>query len=66
MYPRFLKGRSIPGKVLLTRRSGPLDDSALQETSPNFERSYSYNDAGTSDRMTKAAEVLLVSFVRKS
>ncbi|XP_015868538.3 GTPase-activating protein gyp1 [Ziziphus jujuba] len=52
----LLKGRSIPGKVLLTRRTDPLDDSALQETSPYYERSYSYNDAGTSDRMTKAAE----------
>ncbi|KAJ7980659.1 TBC1 domain family member 22B [Quillaja saponaria] len=52
----LLKGRSIPGKVLLTRRSDPLDDSNLKESPPNYERSYSYNDAGTSDRMAKEVE----------
>ncbi|KAJ7947463.1 Rab-GTPase-TBC domain containing protein [Quillaja saponaria] len=52
----LLKGRSIPGKVLLTRRSDPLEDSSLKETPPNYERSFSYNDAGTSDRMAKAVE----------
>lgn len=62
MSSRLLKGRTIPGKVLLTRRSDPLDDSTLQESSPNYERSFSYNETGTSDRMAKAVEVLLMSF----
>ncbi|KAB2605621.1 GTPase-activating protein GYP1-like [Pyrus ussuriensis x Pyrus communis] len=46
----LLKGRSIPGKVLLTRRSNLLDPSKLQVPSPNYERSLSFNDAETSDR----------------
>nr|AKF43334.1 Ypt/Rab-GAP domain of gyp1p superfamily protein [Melianthus villosus] len=32
----LLKGRSIPGKVLLTRRSYPEDDVSLQVTSPSY------------------------------
>ncbi|ONI29546.1 hypothetical protein PRUPE_1G201500 [Prunus persica] len=51
----LLKGRSIPGKVLLSR-SDPLDQSNIQEHSPNYERSFSYNDAETSDRMSKDLE----------
>ncbi|KAM2987375.1 hypothetical protein FF2_007551 [Malus domestica] len=46
----LLKGRSIPGKVLLTRRSNLLDPSKLQVPSPNYGRSLSFNDAETSDR----------------
>ncbi|XVF29467.1 hypothetical protein REPUB_Repub15cG0123900 [Reevesia pubescens] len=53
---RFLKGRSIPGKVFLTRRPDPLDDSGLQQQSPSYQRSYSQNDAGTSDDMDKYME----------
>ncbi|KAM3702393.1 hypothetical protein ACJW31_04G022800 [Castanea mollissima] len=52
----LLKGRSIPGKILLTRRSGPLDESSIQERTPEYERSLSYNEAGSSDRLAKAAE----------
>ncbi|GMY32619.1 GTPase-activating protein GYP1-like isoform X1 [Fagus crenata] len=52
----LLKGRSIPGKILLTRRSDPLDESSLPELSPEYERSFSYNDAGSSDRLAKAVE----------
>ncbi|XP_022722258.1 GTPase-activating protein gyp1-like isoform X1 [Durio zibethinus] len=52
----LLKGRSIPGKVLLTRRPDPLDDSGLQERSPSYQRSFSQNDAGTSDDMDKSME----------
>ncbi|XP_035547498.1 TBC1 domain family member 22B-like [Juglans regia] len=48
----LLKGRSIPGKILLTRRSDP----SLQELSPEYERSSSFKDAGSSDRMTKEVE----------
>ncbi|XWS09389.1 hypothetical protein CRYUN_Cryun40dG0080900 [Craigia yunnanensis] len=52
----LLKGRSIPGKVLLTRRPDPLDDSGLQERSPSYQRSFSQNDAGTSDDIDKSME----------
>ncbi|XP_021821667.1 TBC1 domain family member 22B-like isoform X1 [Prunus avium] len=52
----LLKGRSIPGKVLLSRRSDPLDQSNIQVHSPNYERSFSYNEAETSDRMSKDLE----------
>ncbi|KAF4356304.1 hypothetical protein F8388_000751 [Cannabis sativa] len=53
---RLLKGRTIPGKILLTRRSDPIDDLSSQENSPSYQRSFSSNDAGTSDRMEKAEE----------
>ncbi|KAG6668474.1 GTPase-activating protein GYP1-like isoform X3 [Carya illinoinensis] len=49
---QLLKGRSIPGKILLTRRSDP----SLQELSPEYERSSSFKDAGSSDRVTKEVE----------
>ncbi|KAJ8774737.1 hypothetical protein K2173_017183 [Erythroxylum novogranatense] len=49
----LLKGRSIPGKVLLTRRSDPPEELSPQDRSPSFGRSFSGNDAGTSDRMDK-------------
>ncbi|XP_062082275.1 GTPase-activating protein GYP1 isoform X2 [Humulus lupulus] len=52
----LLKGRTIPGKILLTRRSDPVDDLSSQENSPSYQRSFSSNDAGTSDRMEKAEE----------
>ncbi|MBA0711136.1 hypothetical protein Golax_010357 [Gossypium laxum] len=53
---RLLKGCSIPGKILLTRRSDILDDSGSQERSPSYQRSFSQNDAGTSDDMDKSVE----------
>ncbi|KAI6699135.1 hypothetical protein NL676_019254 [Syzygium grande] len=52
----LLKGRSIPGKVLLTRRSDPLDDASWQDRSPKYERSLSENDTGPSDQMDKSME----------
>ncbi|XP_025015093.2 TBC1 domain family member 22B [Ricinus communis] len=52
----LLKGRSIPGKVLLTRKTDPPEDPSLQERSPSFGRSFSENDAGTSDRMDMSRE----------
>ncbi|MBA0828262.1 hypothetical protein Goarm_012965, partial [Gossypium armourianum] len=52
----LLKGRSIPGKILLTRRSDILDGSGSQERSPSYQRSFSQNDAGTSDDMDKSVE----------
>ncbi|CAL1365914.1 unnamed protein product [Linum trigynum] len=51
----MLKGRSIPGKVLLTRRS-PAEEASLQEHSPTFQRSFSENDAGTSNRSDTSKE----------
>ncbi|GAV73546.1 RabGAP-TBC domain-containing protein, partial [Cephalotus follicularis] len=53
----MLKGRSIPGKVLLTRRSDLLEDTSPQERSPNYERRFSENEAGTSDRIDKSMEL---------
>ncbi|KAI9194741.1 hypothetical protein LWI28_008824 [Acer negundo] len=50
----LLKGRSIPGKVLLTRRAEPPDDPSIQ--SPTFGRSFSENDAGGRDHMHKSTE----------
>ncbi|CAN0858005.1 TBC1 domain family member 22B [Linum grandiflorum] len=51
----MLKGRSIPGKVLLTRKS-PAEDPSLQEDSPTFQRSYSENDADTSNQSDSSRE----------
>uniref|UniRef100_A0A2P2LYY0 Rab-GAP TBC domain-containing protein n=1 Tax=Rhizophora mucronata TaxID=61149 RepID=A0A2P2LYY0_RHIMU len=50
----LLKGRSIPGKVLLTRRSDPPEEPSIR--SPSFGRSLSENNAGTSDRMDMSRE----------
>ncbi|KAJ6908671.1 hypothetical protein NC651_018913 [Populus alba x Populus x berolinensis] len=50
----LLKGRSIPGKVLLTRRADPPEDPSLR--SSTFGRSFSENDAGTSDQMDMSKE----------
>ncbi|XVF65685.1 hypothetical protein PTKIN_Ptkin09bG0269000 [Pterospermum kingtungense] len=50
----LLKGRSIPGKVLLTRRPDPLSDSGLP--SPSYQRSLSQNDAGRRDDVDKFLE----------
>ncbi|XP_065867656.1 uncharacterized protein [Euphorbia lathyris] len=52
------KGRSIPGKILLTRRTDPVEGQSSQERSPIFERSLSENDAGTSDRMGASRELI--------
>ncbi|XP_050371195.1 GTPase-activating protein GYP1 [Argentina anserina] len=48
----LLKGRSMPGKVLLTRRS----ESNTQEPALNYARNFSYNDAETSVSISKALE----------
>ncbi|AES67792.1 putative Rab-GTPase-TBC domain-containing protein [Medicago truncatula] len=50
----LLKGRSIPGKILLTQRVDPIDNSGLY--SPTYQRSSSYSDTGTSDRATETVE----------
>ncbi|KAK7312390.1 hypothetical protein VNO77_36203 [Canavalia gladiata] len=48
----LLKGRSMPGKILLSRRSDPPDNTS----SPKYKRSFSQNDAGTSDHTSGDVE----------
>lgn len=55
---RLLKGRSVPGKVSITRRSDPSDGSSLR--SPDFHRSFSDSDTGSSERMGNSIEVVLI------
>ncbi|OAY51987.1 TBC1 domain family member 22B [Manihot esculenta] len=64
----LLKGRSIPGKILLTRRTDPPEDPGLQEQSPSFGRSLSENDVGTSDRIdvSRGAEARSASKVNNN
>ncbi|CAK8575786.1 unnamed protein product [Lathyrus sativus] len=52
----LLKGRSMPGKVLLSRRSEPSDNSNSKVSSTFYKRSFSQNDAGTSDHPSGAVE----------
>ncbi|KAJ0260003.1 hypothetical protein HA466_0062680 [Hirschfeldia incana] len=49
----FLKGRSIPGKVLLTRRPDPTPEPV----SPTYHRSLSENDAVRNERSDNPVEV---------
>ncbi|XP_039009459.1 GTPase-activating protein gyp1-like isoform X2 [Hibiscus syriacus] len=49
----LLKGRNIPGKVLLTRRLESSDKSGIQK---QYQRSYSQNDAGRSNDVDKYLE----------
>nr|AKF43336.1 Ypt/Rab-GAP domain of gyp1p superfamily protein [Monsonia marlothii] len=53
----LLKGRSIPGKVLLTRRSDPTDE--LNLPSPDYRRTQSARNIGTSEQsnMSREADV---------
>ncbi|KAF7132503.1 hypothetical protein RHSIM_Rhsim09G0013500 [Rhododendron simsii] len=50
----LLKGRSFPGKVMLTRRTDPLSDSSLR--SPDTDRSFSNKHAGTSEWLDDSVE----------
>ncbi|CAL0322094.1 unnamed protein product [Lupinus luteus] len=50
----LLKGRSIPGKILLSQRVDLPDSSNLY--SPTYQRSLSYNDAGTNDHTSETRE----------
>ncbi|XP_038877768.1 TBC1 domain family member 22B [Benincasa hispida] len=52
----LLKGRSIPGKVLLTRRSDVLDSSSVSDKSLNYSRSLSDIDTGTSNHIAQSEE----------
>ncbi|KAI8537340.1 hypothetical protein RHMOL_Rhmol09G0016100 [Rhododendron molle] len=50
----LLKGRSFPGKVMLTRRSDLPSDSSLR--SPDTDRSFSNKHAGTSEWLDDSVE----------
>ncbi|KAL5055789.1 hypothetical protein RYX36_036471 [Vicia faba] len=52
----LLKGRSMPGKILLSRRSEPSDNSISKVSSTFYKRSFSQNDAGTSNHPSGAVE----------
>lgn len=52
----LLKGRTFPGKVLLTRRSNPLDASSSRERSPNYVRSFSDDDFRPSEGHESSVE----------
>ncbi|XP_061353786.1 GTPase-activating protein GYP1-like [Gastrolobium bilobum] len=52
----LLKGRSMPGKILLSRRKDLPDNSNSKESSLNYRRSFSHNDAGTSDHTSGVVE----------
>ncbi|XP_020224653.1 TBC1 domain family member 22B [Cajanus cajan] len=50
----LLKGRSMPGKILLSQRVEPPDNSNL--ASPTYIRNSSFGDTGTSNRTTETVE----------
>ncbi|PIM99083.1 GTPase-activating protein [Handroanthus impetiginosus] len=50
----LLKGRSFPGKVLITRRSDPLDPSVLP--SPNTDRRYSDSESNHGEQVDRSTE----------
>ncbi|RDY12669.1 gyp1 [Mucuna pruriens] len=52
----LLKGRSMPGKILLSRRVDPPDIANLKKLSSNYRRSFSYNDASRRDHTSGAVE----------
>ncbi|KAK6116749.1 hypothetical protein DH2020_049482 [Rehmannia glutinosa] len=50
----LLKGRSFPGKILITRRSDPIDQSVLY--SPNTDRRSSESDFDNGEQVDRSAE----------
>ncbi|KAK6914517.1 Rab-GTPase-TBC domain, partial [Dillenia turbinata] len=52
----LLKGRSFPGKVLITRRTDPVGDPSLQEQSPKLEKSLSETDVSHRDDFKSVEE----------
>lgn len=52
---RLLKGRSFPGKVLITRRSDPLNQSVFH--SPRSGTSYPDGDYDHDESMDRSNEV---------
>ncbi|GFY92754.1 hypothetical protein Acr_08g0011500 [Actinidia rufa] len=55
---QLLKGRSFPGKVLISRKLDPLSDSSLR--SPDIDRHFSDKDAGTSEQHDDFVEARLM------
>lgn len=58
MWCRLLKGRSFPGKVLITRRSDPLDNSSVR--SPDNHGSLRDSEMGPSQQADGSFEVRAV------
>jgi len=58
MWCRLLKGRSFPGKVLITRRSDPLDNSTIR--SPDNHGSLRDSETGPSQQTDGSFEVRAV------
>lgn len=58
MSRRLLKGRSFPGKVLITRRSDPLDNSTMR--SPDNHGSLRDSETGPSQLADGSFEVRAV------
>ncbi|MCL7045075.1 hypothetical protein MKW94_016625, partial [Papaver nudicaule] len=52
----LLKGRTFPGKVLLTRSSDPLDITNSSEYSPTIDKSYSEDNLGPGDLVGRSSE----------
>ncbi|XP_010672283.2 uncharacterized protein LOC104888866 [Beta vulgaris subsp. vulgaris] len=52
----MLKGRSFPGKVLLSRRTEPFDTSSIHGSPREYTRSFSQNDAGPSEKEDNSVE----------
>ncbi|RWR96780.1 Rab-GTPase-TBC domain-containing protein [Cinnamomum micranthum f. kanehirae] len=52
----LLKGRSFPGKILLTQRSEPLKEPVSPIPSPTIEKSYYENDIGPGEHMDSSTE----------
>lgn len=52
----LLKGRSFPGKVLLSRRTEPFDASSIHGSPRGYGRSSSQNDAGPSEQEDNSVE----------
>ncbi|KAL2920904.1 TBC1 domain family member 22A, partial [Bienertia sinuspersici] len=52
----MLKGRSFPGKVLLTRRTEPFDASGINGSPREYMRSFSQNDVGPSEQGDKSEQ----------
>ncbi|XP_078440914.1 ypt/Rab-GAP domain of gyp1p superfamily protein [Wolffia australiana] len=53
----LLKGRTFPGRILLTRKSEPLHDSASLQPSKDQTRTYSENHLGMDESAENNAEV---------
>ncbi|KAJ8445251.1 hypothetical protein Cgig2_024457 [Carnegiea gigantea] len=58
----LLKGRSFPGKILLSRRSEPFDHSGIYGSPQAYARSLSQNDAGSSRQTFMACGIIELSF----